>query len=275
MMKKNYIFWVLVSMATCLLGCGSAKIEHSNDLAKADGKVWMEVDTVNNVLLGYVKVAGDLLVDTLTYNEPQMEIYPKGVYAINTSDGSDVYLFIYSQGHLLFFDEALICTIEGRSLKPAMLFSLEGQRDSVVSCMWYDQLVEASNGFPYEELDEERFGIHYDQITRRLYVPIMDHHDPGSEFANTSCLQYTGRFDVLQFNGKEFVLAGEDGAWWLNPGLRNYKRTVSNRITPDGIEQIDLMPDGTCRRALWKGAKTLDDLHRKPDLNILTEGEKE
>ena len=265
MMKKNCNLLILVSMVISLLGCGSAKIGHSNDLLIEDVKVWMEVDTVNNALLGYVKAAGELLVDTLTRNEPQMEIYPKGVHAINTSDDSVVYLFIYSQGHLLFLDEALVCTIEERSLKPVMLFSLDGQRDSVVSCMWYDQLVEASNGFPFEELDEDRFGIHYDQITRRLYVPIMDHHDPGSEFANTSCLQYTGRFDVLQFNGNEFVLAGEDGAWWLNPEMRNYKRTVSNRITPDGIEQIDMMPDGTCRRALWKGAKTLDDLHRMPD----------
>lgn len=265
MMKKNWNMLILVSMVISLLGCGSAKIEHSKDLVIADGKVWMEVDTVNKALLGYFKTLGELLVDTLMYYEPQMEIYPKGVHAIKTSDGSVVYLFIYSQGHLLFIDEALICTIEKRSLKPAKLFSLEDQRGSIVSCMWYDQLVEASNGFPYEELDEDRFGIHYDRLAMRLYVPIMDHHDPGSEFANTSCLQYTGRFDVLQFNGKEFVLAGEDGAWWLNPEMRNYKRTVSNRITPDGIEQIDLLPDGTCRRALWKGAKSLDDLHRMPD----------
>ena len=45
------------------------------------------------------------------------------------------------------------------------------------------------------------------------------------------------------FNGKEFVYAGEHGAWWLNKDLRNNKRTVSNRKTADGIEQIDLMPD--------------------------------
>jgi hypothetical protein len=78
-------------------------------------------------------------------------------------------------------------------------------------------------------------------------------------------LRYTGRFEVLQFNGKEFVLTDDDGAWWLNKDLRNYKRTVSNKKSADGIEQIDLMPDGTCRRAFWKGAKTLDDLRKRPD----------
>ena len=94
-------------------------------------------------------------------------------------------------------------------------------------------------------------------------APIMEHHEKGSDYEN--CLRYTGRYDVLQFNGKEFVSAGTDGAWWLNPNLRNYKRTISNNKTADGIEQIDLMPDGTFRRAVWKGAKTLDDLRKKPD----------
>jgi len=47
--------------------------------------------------------------------------------------------------------------------------------------------------------------------------------------------------------------------------LRNYKRTVNNKKSADGIEQIDLMPDETYRRAFWKGAKSLDDLRKKPD----------
>jgi len=51
----------------------------------------------------------------------------------------------------------------------------------------------------------------------------------------------------------------------LNPDLRNYQRTISNRKTADGIEQIDLLPDSTFRRTFWKGAKTLDDLRKKPD----------
>lgn len=166
----------------------------------------------------------------------------------------------------MYCDEAITCVFDEENyLHPVKRFALEGEQDSVISCMWYDQLAEASNGFPYEEVDENRFGIHYDWFTKRLYVPIMDSHDPSSEYANTSCLQYTGRYNVLLFNGKDFVSAGKDGAWWLNADLRNYKRTVSNKKTADGIEQIDLMPDGTYRRTLWKGAKTLDDLRKKPD----------
>jgi hypothetical protein len=122
--------------------------------------------------------------------------------------------------------------------------------------------LEATEGFPFEEVDENRFGIHYDPFTKRLYIPIID-HDKWETY--DSCPRYSGRFNVLYFNGKEFVPAGTDGAWWLNPDLRNYKRTVSNRKVADGIEQIDLMPDGTYRHSVWKGAKTLDDLRKKPD----------
>ena len=228
-----------------------------------NSEVWMGVDTINCALLGYVRAAGGPLVDTLMQYEPELEIYPKRVHSIDAVEGSTVFLFIYSRGHLLYSDEALTCVIGEDGLKPAMLFSINGQKDSVVSCMWYDQLVAASDGFPYYELDENRFGIHYDPFTKRLYLPSMENHEKGSGYEN--CLRYTGRYEVLQFNGKEFVSAGTDGAWWLNPDLRSYKRTVSNKKTADGIEQIDLMPDGTSRHAVWKGAKTLDDLRKKPD----------
>ena len=230
-----------------------------------DCQVWMEVDTVSNAILGSVSAAGGPLVDTLRYYDPALEAYPKRVYSINASEGSDVFLFIYSFGHLLYLDEAMTCIIGEDGLEPANLFAIENKQDSIVSCMWYDQPLEASDGFPFDTFDENRFGLHYDSFTKCLYYPILEQHDPDSEFANTSCLRYTGRFEVFQFNGKEFVSAGTDGAWWMNPNLRNYKRTVSNRITADGIEQIDLMPDGTYRRAVWKGAKTLDNLRKEPD----------
>lgn len=234
-------------------------------LPDREGEVSMEVDTVNCALLGRVIVAGGELVDTLKHYDPALELYPKRIYTIGASEGSVAFLLIYSVGHLLYCDEAMTCTIEENGLQPVSLFSIEGQRDSVVTCMWYDQLLEASEGFPYDEFDENRFGLHYDWFDKQLYYPILEDHDPDSEFANTSCQRYSGRFEVLQFNGKEFVHAGEDGAWWLNKDLRNYKRTISNRKTTEGIEQIDLMPDSTYRRTFWKGAKTLDDLRKKPD----------
>lgn len=230
-----------------------------------DRQVWMEVDTVKNAILSYMSAAGGPLIDTLKYYDPALEVYPKRVHSIDAFEGTSVFLFIFSFGHLFYLDEAMACIFDEDGLKPANLFAIENKRDSVVSCMWYDQPLEASEGFPFDTFDENRFGLHYNPFTKRLYSPILESHDPDSEFANTSCLRYTGRFEVLQFNGKGFVLVDDDGAWWLNPDLRNYKRTISNRITDDGIEQIDLMLDGTYRRAIWKGAKTLDDLRKKPD----------
>ena len=231
-------------------------------LSHRNPEVNLEVDTVNYALIGCVSVAGGEIRDTLLHYDPALEVYPKQVYTIGTT----VYLLTYSFGHLLYQDEAMTCTLDDNShLQPLSIFSVEGEKDSVVTCLWYDQPLEASDGFPFDEFDKDRFGLHYDWHTRRLYYPILESHDADSEFANTSCLRYTGRFEVLQFNGKEFELTDDDGAWWLNKDLRNYKCTVSNKKTADGIEQIDLMPDGTYRRAFWKGAKTLDDLRKKPD----------
>jgi len=245
-------------------GMGEVVFPTDTPCYSENGEVWMELDTIHQALLAHVEVAGGTITDTLTHYEPQMELYPKKVHFIE-GDDNIVYLFIYSQGHMLYCDEAMTCVWNDGHLRPVTLFSLDSEQDSVISCMWYDQLVEASNGFPYDSLDENRFGIHYDRYTRRLYAPVLDSHDPGSEFADTSCGQYTGRFDVLRFDGKKFVRDGTDGAWWLRPDLRNYRRTVSSKKTADGIQQVDLMPDGTYRYTFWKGAKTLDDLRKKPD----------
>lgn len=235
-------------------------------LSHKNPEVYLEVDTINYALIGCVSAAGGEIRDTLLHYDPALKIYPKQVYSIDASLGSPLYLLIYSFGHLLYCDEAMTCIYtDDYHLQPISLFLVDGQRDSVVTCMWYDQLVEASDGFPFDEFDENRFGLHYDWFTKRLYYPILDSHDSDSEFVNTSCLRYTGRFEVLHFNGKEFVLVDNDGAWWLNSDLRKYKRTIRNRINDDGIEQIDLMPDSTYRRAVWKNAKTLDDLRRNPN----------
>ena len=235
-------------------------------LSHRNPEVILEVDTVNHALIGCVNAAGGERRDTLLHYDPALEVYPKQVYSIDASLGSPLYLLTYSFGHLLYCDEAMTCIYtDDYHLEPVSLFSVDGRKDSVVTCMWYDQLVEASGGFPFDEFDENRFGLHYDWVTERLYYPILENHDPDSEFAKTSCSRYTGRFEVLHFNGKEFVQTYDDGAWWLHKDLRNYKRTVSNMKSPDGIEQIDLMPDGTFRCAFWKGAKTLDDLRKKPD----------
>lgn len=271
-LMKNSFPTIIIGLFSILLvfNCCVAHTISSSDIScrSEDGKVWMEVDTLHNALLGHVELDGVTSTHTLVIYGPEMENYPKSVHALGGKD-KNVYLLIYSYGHLLYLDEALACTIDKDGLKPASIFNLDGILDSVVSCMWYDQLVEASEGFPYDSLDENRFGIHYDQYTKRLFIPILDNHDLGSEFANTSCLQYTGRFEILHYDGNTFVRDGTDGAWWLHPELRNYKRTVSNKKTADGIEQVDLMPDGAYRRTFWKGAKTLDDLRKNPDvLNI-------
>ena len=231
-----------------------------------DGKARM--DTIDNSLVCSIETDNKVFVDTLISCEPEIGVYPKYVYSLKGKGGCTIYLFIYSKGYLFFYDEVAAFAVNRDGGVERREFIIKDEKDTTVGCMWWDQLVAASNGFPYDyedSPDEERFGIHFVSSLRSLYIPIMDQHDPGSEFANTSCLQYTGRFDVFRFNGTDFWYDDTDGAWWLYPDLRNYKRTVSNKKSADGIEQIDLMPDGTYRRTFWKGAKSLDDLRKKPD----------
>lgn len=231
-----------------------------------DGKARM--DTINNSIVCRIETEDKVFVDTLLSCESGIGVYPKYAYSFKGKGGCTIYLFIYSKGHLSFYDEAAVFAVQKDGEVERRQFIVKDEKDTKMGCMWWNQLVAASNGFPYDyedSPDNERFGIHFVSSLRSLYIPIMDQHDPGSEFANTSCLQYTGRFGVFRFNGTDFWYDDTDGAWWLYPDLRNYKCTISNRRTSEGIEQIDLMPDGTYRQAIWKDADSLDDLCKKPD----------
>ena len=231
-----------------------------------DGKA--RIDTIDNSIVCRIETDNKVFVDTLISGDVEIDVYPKYVYSFIGRGGSTIYLFVYSKGHLFFYDEAAAYAVNKDGYVERRHFVTKDERDTKLGCMWWDQLVAASNGFPYDyedSPDNERFGIHFVSSLRSIYIPVMDHHDSDSEFANTSCLQYTGRFDVFRFNGTDFWYDDTDGAWWLYPDLRNYKRTISNRKTPEGIEQIDLMPDGTYRQAIWKDADSLDELRKKPD----------
>ena len=231
-----------------------------------DGKARM--DTINNSIVCRIETGDKVFVDTLLSCESGIDVYPKYAYSLKGKGGCTIYLFIYSKGYLFFYDEVAVFAVQKDGEVERRQFIIKNEKDTKVGCMWWDQLVAASNGFPYDyedSPDNERFGIHFVSSLRSLYIPIMDQHDSGSVFANTSCLQYTGRFGVFRFNGTEFWYDDTDGAWWLYPDLRNYKRTISNRRTSEGIEQIDLMPDGTYRQTIWKDADSLDDLRKKPD----------
>lgn len=226
------------------------------------------MDTINNSIVCRIETDNQVFIDTLISSEPGIGVYPKFVCSLKGKGECTIYLFIYSKGHLFFYDEAAVFAVNRDGDIERREFIIKDKKHITVGCMWWDQLVAASNGFPYDyedSPDDERFGLHFVSSLRSLYIPIMDCHNPGSEFANTSCLQYTGQFNVFRFNGTDFWYDDTDGAWWLYPDLRNYMRTVSNKMIADGIEQIDLMPEGTYRRAYWKGAKTLDDLRKKPD----------
>lgn len=231
-----------------------------------DGKGRMDVS--DSSIIARIETSNEIFSDTLVTADSGIDVYPKHVYSFLGKGGITMYLFIYSIGHLFFYDEAAVYAVKKDGRVERQHFVIKDQRETKIGCMWWDQMVAASSGFPYEyddSPDEDTYGIYFMLSLRSLYVPIMESHDPDSEFFNTNCLRYTGRFDVFRFNGTDFVYSGTDGAWWLNPDLRNYKRTINNRLTADGIEQRDLLPDGTYRTVVWKGAETLYDLRKNPD----------
>ena len=57
----------------------------------------------------------------------------------------------------------------------------------------------------------------FDSNDNTLYVPSVENTQMGY---HASC----DRFEVYQFDGKHFVYKGEDGGYWLNPGLREFGR---------------------------------------------------
>lgn len=229
-----------------------------------DGLIRLGIDTANLALIANTNANGSFWFDTICNYTPEMDVYPKSIHSIKADNGTIIYLIIYSLGHLLHWDHVCAYTIGDHELHPARIFSVQDEPDSIIDCMWYDQIIAASNGFPFDDLDDDRFGIYFDSVTQSIYIPILEYQEQGSEFEN--CLRYTGRFNLLRFDGTRFVPKGTDGAWWLNPDIRNYQRIISNFNTTKGYEQIDLMPDSTLRRTIWKNAKTLDDLYGKPDV---------
>lgn len=203
------IFSYLSKEAQALVeGMEDTKHPTESYCASDDGEVWVEVDSAHNALVGHTDMSRDTPADTLVSYGPGLTIYPKHVHTVHTMDNNTLYLIIYSHGDLLHYDEALVCSATENGLEKMPLFVEGGRKDSLVSCMWYDQLVKVSDGFPYDSLDMDRFGIHYDRYGKRLYVPVMEHHEDGSEFEN--CLRYTGRFYLYSFDGRSFVADGTD-----------------------------------------------------------------
>ena len=191
----------------------------SNELpcVSDDGKGRM--DASDSSIIARIEAGNEMFSDTLVTANSGIDVYPKHVYSFLGKGGTTMYLFIYSIGHLFFYDEATVYAVRKDGSVERQHFVIKDQREPEIGCMWWDQMVAASNGFPYEyddSPDEDTYGIHFVLSLRSLYVPIMESHDPDSEFFNTNCLRYTGRFDVLRFNGTDFVYGGTDGAWWLN-----------------------------------------------------------
>lgn len=177
-----------------------------------DISAWMEVadNSENLCLIAHVRNTVDAVADTLALGHEMLGVYPKGVYAVDGTDGDTRLLFIYSRGNIFFWDGAVVYVAGKDGPVRRGGFQVENTHPDEVDVMWWDPRVDACNGFPPDLdgfPDNDKHGIRFDPASKRLYVPVMDYHE-DDEF--DGCPIYTGRYSVLEFNGNEFVYIGED-----------------------------------------------------------------
>ena len=114
----------------------------------------------------------------------------------------------------------------------------------------------------------------FDASKNNLYIPLPENVTMGKH----DCCD---RYNVWHFDGKEFVLRGEDGGFWLHPSLRKFGRLSYVGESEDFLVRIDEMriyddrydeqheasKTDTCRYryAAWKNNK---DMLAVPDLVI-------
>ena len=78
---------------------------------------------------------------------------------------------------------------------------------SVIEANWDNLISSNPNGTAYA----------FDTSNSNLYIPLTENVMMGKH----DCCD---RYQVWHFNGKEFVLKGEDGGYWLHPSLRKFGR---------------------------------------------------
>ena len=208
------IFFLIALFASCI--CKSqvhTMKEGETYCMTADGRSWMEVvkDGDDYFLVGHVRNTVDTVADTLSLGHEMLRVNPKGIYAIDGTDGDTRYLFIYSRGNIFFWDEAVVYVAGKDGTVRRGVFKVEETSPDEVDVMWWDARVDACKGYPPELVDYpdfEKHGIRFDPELKRLYVPIMDCHDSESEFSG--CPIYTGHYSIVEFDGHEFVYIGDD-----------------------------------------------------------------
>ena len=114
----------------------------------------------------------------------------------------------------------------------------------------------------------------FDASKNNLYIPLPEIVMMGVHDCND-------RYNVWHFDGKEFVLKGEDGGFWLHPSLRKFGRLSYAGVSEDYLVRVDEMriyddrydeqheasKTDTCRYryAAWKNN---NDMLTMPDLVI-------
>ena len=81
---------------------------------------------------------------------------------------------------------------EYTNVEEVNLFTIENKRDSIVSCLWYDQPLETSDGFPFDtavDIIRKESGTHFDPEVVDAFLLCKDEARRIAEQANQKSLE--------------------------------------------------------------------------------------
>lgn len=193
---------------------------------------------------------------------------------VKTSDGRTIVLTEMPSGHTWSGEGLLIHNIWEFD-QDIKLQAFYNTKDGYVPANVIDgKSVIESNWDDFLSSNPNKTFFAFDSSNDNLYIPLPENVMMGKH----DCCD---RYNVWHFDGKEFVLKGEDGGFWLHPSLRQFGRlsyvgeseNFLVRIDEMRIydsrydEQYEALKTDTCRYryAAWKKNK---DMLSEPDLVI-------
>ena len=107
--------------------------------------------------------------------------------------------------------------------------------------------------FPYDAASQSVYlPLPLDSVRTLAGLPALEEDEKeDSDLPYRGCYSLTDRYDVYQWDGRQFVSKGQQAGYWLHPSLHDFMMLRQTLVTPDHNVRIDEMADGSFRYASW------------------------
>lgn len=173
-----------------------------------------------------------------------------GISTITTINSEKIYLVktYLRESSGWGYGEITAVKIEDGSLKPANVFSIDGESTYVVGVEynipdWFFR-ANVKQGWDWV--------ISFNSATNTLYIPEEDGY-------------MTDRYTLYKFDGEKMNEIGVDGGYWLHPSLRQFEKLEFIYTTKDYTIRVDKMADDSYRYSSWSKGQ---EICEKPDIII-------